>query len=97
MTSRAAAQRATAGRGFVAIQVALSLVLVTLAALLSQSMLRLQNEPTGFDLDHVTIQTAPVHVLSLRGEAPLDFYDRMVERSAARQIFNQWRSRGIRR
>ena len=65
MTSRTAAQRATAGRGFVAIQVALSLVLVTLAALLSQSMLRLQTEPTGFDLDHVTIQTAPVHVLSL--------------------------------
>ena len=80
MTSRTAAQRATAGRGFVAIQVALSLVLVTLAALLSQSMLRLQNEPTGFDLDHVTIQTAPVHVLSLRGEARLDFYDRMVAR-----------------
>jgi predicted permease len=53
---------------------------VTLAALLSQSLLRLQNEPTGFDLDHVTIQTAPVHVLSLRGDARLDFYDRMVER-----------------
>ena len=81
MTSRTAAQRATAGRGFVAIQVALSLVLVTLAALLSQSMLRLQTEPTGFDLDHVTIQTAPVHVLSLPSrEATLDFYDRMVER-----------------
>ena len=80
MTSRAAVQRHTAGRGFVAVQVALSLVLVTLAALLSQSLLRLQNERTGFDLDHVTIQTAPVHVLALRGAARLDFYDRMVER-----------------
>jgi predicted permease len=80
MKARNAAQRPTAGRGFVAIQVALSLVLVVMASLLSQSLLRLQNEPTGFDLDHVTIQTAPIHLLSLTGDARLDVYDRMVER-----------------
>lgn len=80
MAARTAAQRPTAGRGFVAIQVALSMVLVTLAGLLSQSLLRLQNERTGFDLDHVTIQTAPIDVLGLSGKARLDFYDRMIER-----------------
>jgi predicted permease len=82
MKARNAAQRPTAGRGFVAIQVALSLVLVVMASLLSQSLLRLQSEPTGFDLDQVTIQTAPIHVLSLTGDARLDVYDRMVERIA---------------
>ncbi len=68
MKSRSAAQRPTAGRGFVAVQVALSLVLVAMAALLSQSLLRLQNENTGFALDQVTIQTAPFHLLGRQGE-----------------------------
>jgi hypothetical protein len=65
-------QRATSGRGFVAVQVALSLVLVVVAALLSQSLLRLQNERTGFELDQVTIQTAPLHLLGRQGDARLD-------------------------
>lgn len=80
MKSRSAAQRPTAGRGFVALQVALSLVLVAMAALLSQSLLRLQNEDTGFALDQITIQTAPVHLLGRQGEERLDLYDRMIER-----------------
>jgi predicted permease len=42
--------------------------------------MRLQNEHTGFDLDRVTIQTAPFHVLPYRGDKRLDLYDRMVER-----------------
>jgi predicted permease len=80
MKSRGAAQHPSAGRGFVALQVALSLVLVFVASLLSQSLLRLQNERTGFDVDHVTIQTAPFHVLPVSGDARLDLYDRMVDR-----------------
>ncbi|HMF76559.1 MAG TPA: hypothetical protein VK604_12930 [Bryobacteraceae bacterium] len=61
LTSRAAvgSRRQIAGRAFVPIQVALSLVLVALAALLSQSISRLRSERTGFELEHVTIQTAP--------------------------------------
>jgi predicted permease len=80
MKSRSAAQRPTAGRGFVAVQVALSLILVTLAALLSQSLSRLQNEDTGFALDQVTIQTAPFHMLGRQRDERLDIYDRMIER-----------------
>jgi putative ABC transport system permease protein len=80
MKSRSAVQRPTAGRGFVAVQVALSLVLVVIAALLSQSLLRLQNEHTGFALDQVTIQTAPFHLLGRQGDERLDLYSRMVER-----------------
>ena len=68
MKSRTAAQRPIAGRGFVAVQVALSVVLVVLAALLSQSLMRLQHERTGFELDHVTIQTAPFHLLGRQGD-----------------------------
>ena len=80
MKSRSAAQHPTAGRGFVAVQVALSLVLVAMAALLSQSLPRLQNENTGFALDQVTIQTAPFHLLGRQGDERLDLYDRMIER-----------------
>ena len=72
MKSRSAVQRPTSGRGFVAAQVALSLVLVVIAALLSQSLLRLQNEHTGFALDQVTIQTAPFHLLGRQGDERLD-------------------------
>jgi predicted permease len=79
-TRTAGGQRRTAARAFVAIQIALSLLLVTLASLLSESLTRLRSEPTGFDLDHVTIQTPPFHRLPQRGEARLDLYQRMVER-----------------
>src|SRR5258708_4754498 len=69
-----------AGRGFVAIQVALCLVLVVSATLLSRSLIRLRGEPTGFDLDHVTIQTPPFHLLPQKGVAKLNLYQRMVDR-----------------
>ncbi len=71
-----------AGRILIPLQVALSLVLVTLAALLSQSLLKLRTENTGFDLDHVTIQTPPFSRLPQKGEAKLDLYQRMVDRIA---------------
>ena len=73
-------RRHIAGRLFVPIQVAMSLALVVLASLLSQSVIRLRTENTGFDLDHVTIQTSPMHLLEKKGEAKLDLYQRMVDR-----------------
>jgi predicted permease len=73
-------RRQIAGRMLVPIQVVLSLVLVVLASLLSQSVIKLRGERTGFDLDHVTIQTSPMYLLGLKGEAQLDLYQRMVDR-----------------
>ncbi len=72
--------RPMAGRAFVPIQVALSLVLVALATLLSQSLIRIRNDRTGFDVDHVTIQTPPSPFVQQKGEALLDLYQRMVDR-----------------
>jgi predicted permease len=72
-------RRRIAGR-MVPAQVALSLVLVVLASLLSQSVIKLRSEHTGFDLDHVTIQTSPLYLLQKKGDAKLDLYERMVER-----------------
>ena len=80
LKSRTSAQRPAGGRGFVAVQVALSLVLVVSATLLSRSLIHLRGEPTGFDLDHVTIQTPPFHLLPQKGMAKLDLYQRMVDR-----------------
>jgi predicted permease len=76
----AGAQKTSAGRAFVPVQVALSLALVTLATLLSQSLIRLRGEDTGFDVKHVTIQTAPFHTLPQKDDAKLDLYQRMVNR-----------------
>ena len=73
-------RRRIAGRMFVPIQVAMSLVLVVLALLLSQSVIKLRSENTGFDLDHVTIQTSPLYVLHQKGDAKLNLYQRMVDR-----------------
>jgi len=73
-------RRQIAGRTLVPVQVALSLVLVVLASLLSQSVIKLRSEQTGFDLDHVTIQTSPLYLLNLKGEAKLNMYQRIVDR-----------------
>ena len=73
-------RRQIAGRMFVPVQVGLSLVLVVMASLLSQSVIKLRNERTGFDLDHVTIQTSPMYLLHLKGEKQLDMYQRIVDR-----------------
>jgi predicted permease len=74
------AKNSLAGRAFVPIQSSLSVVLVCLATLLSQSLVRLRGEATGFDLDHVTIQTARFNLLPQTGDAKLDVYQRMVDR-----------------
>jgi predicted permease len=82
LTTRTAgsSRKQIAGRAFVPVQVALSLILVALAALLSQSLTRLHNDRTGFDVDHVTIQTARFNLLPQKGDAKLDVYQRMVDR-----------------
>lgn len=82
LTSRTAAgtRRRMAGRAFVPVQVALSLVLVAVATLLSQSLVRIRDQHTGFDLNHVTIQTARFNLLPQKGNAKLDLYQRMVSR-----------------
>ncbi|MBL8218115.1 MAG: ABC transporter permease [Bryobacterales bacterium] len=79
LTSRtqAASGRQRLGSAFVPVQVALSFALVSIAATLSQSLLKLETEETGFDLDHVTIQTAPLHLLNLGAEERLQLYLRM--------------------
>jgi predicted permease len=73
-------RRQVAGRMFVPVQVGLSLVLVVMASLLSYSLMKLRGERAGFDLDHVTIQTSPIHVLKLKPEGRLDLYQRIVDR-----------------
>jgi predicted permease len=73
-------RRQIAGRMFVPIQVAMSLVLVVLAVLLSQSVIKLRSENTGFDLDHITIQTSPLYILNQKGDAKLNLYQRIVDR-----------------
>jgi len=82
LTSRTTAggRRQIAGRAFVPIQVALSVVLVALASLLSQSLIRIRSERTGFDVNHVTIQTPPFFRLPQKGDAKLDLYQKMVDR-----------------
>jgi predicted permease len=82
LTSRTAggSRKQIAGRAFVPVQVALSLILVALAMLLSQSLSRLRSDRTGFDVDHVTIQTARFNLLPQKGDAKLDVYQRMVDR-----------------
>ncbi len=79
LKSRSSAQRQIGGRVFVAIQVALSLVLIALAMMMSQSLTRLRSEDTGFDVTHVTIQTPPFHLLPQKLDAKLDLYQRMVD------------------
>ena len=72
----------TAGRAFVPVQVALSLVLVTAAALLSQSLIHLRGEHLGFDAAHVVTQSPGFfHQLPQKDDDSfLDVYQRIVER-----------------
>jgi len=76
----AGARHRILGRAFIPLQVALSFALVSIATLLSQSLTRLQTEQTGFDLDHVTIQTAPFSLQNLTPEGKMELYHRMKNR-----------------
>jgi predicted permease len=75
-----ASRKSIAGRAFVPVQVALSLVLVALASMLSLSLHHIRSERTGFELNHVTIQSTHFEQLPQKGDAKLDVYQRMVDR-----------------
>lgn len=70
----------TGGRALIPVQVGLSVVLVAMATLLSQSLVLLRSQHKGFDVDRVTIQTPPFHRLPQKGNQKLDLYQRMVDR-----------------
>jgi predicted permease len=74
------ARRQAAGRAFVPVQVALSLVLVTVAGLLSQSLIRIRSQHAGFALEHITLTTPILQKLPQKGDAMLDLYQRVVDR-----------------
>lgn len=67
-------------RALISVQVALSLVLVAIATLLSQSLVLMRGQHTGFNVDRVTIQTPPFHQLPEKGNQKLDVYQRVVDR-----------------
>ncbi len=73
-------RRQIVGRAFIPIQVALAVVLVVSAGLLSRSLIRIRSEHIGFDASHVTITTPQFHNLPQKGDALLDLYQRMVDR-----------------
>ncbi len=75
-----AGRRQIAGRAFVPIQVALSLVLVAVAGLLSESLIRMRSEHLGFDVSHITLTATQFQNLPQKGDALLDLYQRMVDR-----------------
>lgn len=68
------------GSVFVPVQVALSFALVSIAVVLSQSLVKLETEETGFNLDKVTIQTAPLHLLKLGEDERHQLYRQMRKR-----------------
>ena len=72
--------RRIAGRAFVPIQVALSVVLVASAGLLSRSLIRIRSERVGFDISHITITCPQFWNLPQKGDALHDLYLRMVDR-----------------
>lgn len=66
-------------RALVPVQVGFSFTLVVLAALLSQSLIRMRTEHTGFNT-HVTITTPQFQALPQKGIALLDVYQQMVDK-----------------
>jgi predicted permease len=80
--SKLGGPRQAAGRAFVPVQVALSLVLVTAAALLTQSLIHLRAEHLGFDALHVVTQSPSFfHQLPQKDDDSfLDVYQRIVDR-----------------
>jgi predicted permease len=75
-----AGRRQIAGRAFVPVQVALSLVLVAVAGLLSESLIRMRSEHLGFDVNHITFTCSHFGDLPQKGDARLDLYQKMVDR-----------------
>jgi predicted permease len=78
--SSAGRRQTLAGKVLVPIQISFSLALVVVAALLSQSLVRLRSEDTGFNVNQVTIQNPPLYLLRQEPQARFDTYQRMADR-----------------
>jgi predicted permease len=81
--SRTGAPRLFAGRTLVAIQVALSLVLIVGAALFTRSLLNLRGQPLGFRADHLLLFRMDATTAGYEAGRLLDFYERVLERVSA--------------
>jgi predicted permease len=73
-------RRSIGGRAFVPVQVAMSIVLLASAGLLSRSLLRMHGEQVGYDIEHITITCAQFQKLPQKDDALLDVYQQMVDR-----------------
>jgi predicted permease len=75
--------RLFAGRTLIALQVALSLVLIVGAALFTQSLLNLRSQAVGFDVERLLLFRLDASNSGYEGRRLLDFYERVLERVAA--------------
>jgi len=75
--------RLTTGKTLIALQVALSLVLLVGAGLFARSLANLRAEPLGFRPDHVVLFQFDATDAGYTGARLHDFYERVLERVAA--------------
>jgi predicted permease len=80
---RAGASRLFAGRTLIAVQVALSLVLVVGAALFIRSLLNLRSQALGFRADHLLLFRMDATTAGYEDRRLLDFYEQVLERVSA--------------
>jgi predicted permease len=79
----AGAPRLFAGRTLIAVQVALSLVLVVGAALFIRSLLNLRSQALGFRADHLLLFRMDATTAGYEDRRLLDFYEQVLERVSA--------------
>jgi predicted permease len=82
-TGQTGAPRLFAGRTLVAVQVALSLVLIVGAALFTRSLLNLRAQALGFRVDHLLLFRMDATTAGYEDGRLLDFYERVLERVSA--------------
>ncbi len=80
---QAGAPRLFAGRTLIAVQVALSLVLIVGAALFTRSLLNLRAQAFGFRVDHLLLFRMDATTAGYEDRRLLDFYERVLERVSA--------------
>jgi predicted permease len=81
--SRSGAPRLFAGRTLIALQVALSLVLIVGAALFTHSLVKLRSQALGFRADHLLLFRLDARTAGYDGRRLLDFYEGVLERVSA--------------
>jgi predicted permease len=75
--------RLAAGRTLIALQVALSLVLLVGAALFTRTLLNLRSQPLGFRLDGLLLARMDATTAGYKDRRLLDFYETVLERVSA--------------